>query len=67
MKVVFYAIAGLAVGIGIGLLFAPDSGREMRRKLKYSTDNLKKRLGLDGEDFSDSELEMDATHGRTFV
>ena len=66
LKVVLYALAGLTIGIGIGVLFAPDAGSEMRRKLKYSTDNLKKRLGLDGEDFSDSELEMDATRGGNF-
>ena len=66
LKVVVYTLTGLAAGIGIGLLLAPQAGNETRRKLKYSTDNLKKRLGLDGEDFSHSELEMDATNGRGF-
>lgn len=66
MKVMLFALTGLAVGVGIGLLLAPESGKEIRRKLRYSKDNLKKRLNLNGEDFSESELEMDATNGRSF-
>lgn len=66
LKVLLYTLAGLAAGIGIGLLLAPEAGNETRRKLKYSTDKLKRRFGIHGEDFSESELEMDATNGRSF-
>lgn len=66
MKVMLFALAGVAAGIGIGMLLAPASGSETRRKLRYSTDDLKKRLGLHTDEFSDSELEMDAVNGRSF-
>ncbi len=66
LKVLLYTLTGLAAGIGIGILLAPAAGAETRRKLKYSSENLKKRLGIDGNDFSDTELEMDATNGRSF-
>lgn len=66
LKAVLFGLAGLAVGVGIGILLAPDAGNETRRKLKYATDRVKKRLGLDKEDFSDSELEMDAIDGRSY-
>ena len=61
-----FALAGVVAGIGIGMLLAPAAGSETRRKLRYSTDDLKKRLGLHNEEFSDSELEMDAVNGRRF-
>jgi gas vesicle protein len=66
LKIVLFAVAGLAAGIGLGLLLAPEAGSETRRKLKYASGKLKKRFGIDSEDFSDSELEMDATYGNTF-
>lgn len=66
MKVMLFALAGVAAGIGIGMLLAPASGSETRRKLRYSTNDLKKRLGLHADEFSDSELEMDAVNGRSF-
>ena len=41
------ALAGLAVGVGIGLLFAPRSGRETRRVLAESTGRQLDRLQSD--------------------
>ena len=66
LKVVAFTLLGLAAGVGIGILLAPTAGNETRRRIKYSAENLKKRLGIDGEDFSETELEMDATNGRSF-
>ncbi len=66
IHIVLFTCAGLAAGIGLGMLLAPSAGRETRRKLKYSAETLKKRLGIDGDDFTDSEMEMDATNGRNF-
>ncbi|HEX6915862.1 MAG TPA: YtxH domain-containing protein [Chitinophagaceae bacterium] len=66
LKMVVFTLAGLVAGIGLGVLLAPAAGTETRRKLKYSTSALRKKLGLDGEDFADSEMEMDAVRGRNF-
>jgi hypothetical protein len=66
VNIVVYTLAGLAVGIGIGMIFAPTAGYDTRRRLKYTAETFKKRIGLDGEDFTDTEMEMDATNGRNF-
>lgn len=66
LNILLYTFAGLAVGVGIGMMFAPSAGHETRRKLKYNATTFKKKLGLDGEDFTDTEMEMDATNGRNF-
>jgi gas vesicle protein len=65
-NILLFTFVGLAAGVGLGLILAPTAGHETRRKLKYSAENLRKRLGLDGEDFTDTEMEMDATNGRNF-
>lgn len=65
-KVVIFTLAGLVLGVGLGVLLAPEAGTETRRKLRYSADTLKKRLRLDGDEFTDTEMEMDATNGRSF-
>ena len=33
-------LAGVAIGAGLGILFAPDSGRKTREKLKNGVDEL---------------------------
>lgn len=64
-RIVLYTLAGVIAGIGVGLFLAPSTGREMRYRLRYSAGKLGKRLGIDGDqEFSDSEMEMDATNGR---
>ncbi|HVI46479.1 MAG TPA: YtxH domain-containing protein [Chitinophaga sp.] len=51
------AIAGLTTGLVIGLLTAPDSGDETRKKIRHTTDGWKTKFnGLVGrgtEDLSD--------------
>ncbi len=67
VKVLLYTVTGLIVGFGIGLLAAPVAGRDIRYRLKYTANKLKGRLGIDGhKEFSDSEMEMDATNGRSY-
>jgi gas vesicle protein len=66
MKIMLFALAGLVAGVGIGLLFAPLSGRESRERLRNSTAELYRKLGLSNDEFSESELEMDALTGRSF-
>jgi len=39
------ALAGLATGVLVGLLVAPDSGEETRKKIRYTAGNLRYRLG----------------------
>ncbi|MET6996136.1 YtxH domain-containing protein [Chitinophaga defluvii] len=38
------AIAGLTTGIVIGMLTAPDSGEETRKKIRHTADNWRHRL-----------------------
>ncbi|MCE3282826.1 MAG: YtxH-like protein [Chitinophagaceae bacterium] len=66
MKVMIFALGGLVAGVAIGLLLAPVSGQEARERLRKSTDDLYRKLGLRSDEFSESELEMDALTGRSF-
>ena len=61
-----YTLAGLVVGVGIGVLFAPAVGTDTRRKLKYSAGKFKKKLGLEKEVLTDTGMEMDATGSHSF-
>jgi gas vesicle protein len=64
MKVLLYMLAGLAVGVGVGMLFAPSAGSEIRSRL---LDTVLGNFGWDAEEeFSYSEMEMDATNGRRY-
>ena len=65
MRALLCTMASLTIGMGIGLMIAPATGNETRRKLRYSTGNLKKKIGIGKDEFSHSELEMDATNGRS--
>jgi gas vesicle protein len=64
MKVLLYMLAGLAVGVGVGMLFAPSAGSETRGRL---LNTVLGNFGWDAEEeFSYSEMEMDATNGRRY-
>jgi gas vesicle protein len=43
-KVVMGTLAGVAAGVVLGLLFAPDSGTETRRKIKEGYTDLSESL-----------------------
>lgn len=45
-KTVLALLVGAAVGAGVGLLYAPSSGREFRRKVGESTRGAQERAGL---------------------
>jgi gas vesicle protein len=67
MKVTLGIIAGIAVGVGIGLLIAPEKGSETRRKLVDSAgdwmEQLKNSLSTgEEEESSDSSSK---SHQRT--
>ena len=44
MKTTVGLLIGIAVGIGIGMLLAPDKGSETRKKLSGSADDLFEKL-----------------------
>lgn len=51
-------LAGLGIGVGLGLLFAPQSGEKTRRDLKKKMDELVAYLrGLDYNEVKDSLIE----------
>ena len=37
-------LAGAAIGVGLGILFAPDKGSKTREKIKGSLDDLKNEV-----------------------
>ena len=39
-------LAGAAVGIGLGVLFAPKSGKETRKELKEKFDEMVKKVKI---------------------
>jgi gas vesicle protein len=44
-KILIAAAAGLAAGVALGLLFAPDKGTETRKKVRKFIDDLTDELG----------------------
>lgn len=44
LKLIYGALAGLAAGVAIGILTAPDSGEETRKKIRRSADDVNKRF-----------------------
>jgi len=44
MKLIYGALAGLAAGVAIGILTAPESGEETRKKIRRSADDVNKRF-----------------------
>ena len=47
-------VAGAAVGVGLGMLFAPKAGEETRRDLKEKFDELLEQIkGIKAEDVKD--------------
>jgi len=48
-----WLLAGLGLGAGIALLFAPQSGRETRRRLTRMAEDTRDRLTESGQEFLD--------------
>jgi len=46
--------AGIAIGAGLGLLFAPTSGRQLRSQAESKVGELKQRLASEANDISAS-------------
>jgi gas vesicle protein len=65
LKLLLFTITGLMVGVGIGVLLAPSSGTETRNRLRGLA-KYRINLGLEDDEFSDSEMEMDARSGRSY-
>lgn len=64
IKILLYTLSGLFVGVGLGLLLAPSSGSETRKRFMASAEKFRKKFRLiNEEEFSDSEMEMDAVAG----
>jgi hypothetical protein len=64
-QVLITAVTALLAGIGLGMLFAPEPGKETRRKILSTAGNLGKGVNR-GHDFPDTEMEMDAINGDLF-
>lgn len=64
-KILVAAAAGAAVGVLFGLLFAPDNGKETRRKIndegKKLADDLKYRFRRGKEKLNDLKDEIEET------
>ncbi|WPQ62155.1 YtxH domain-containing protein [Chitinophaga sancti] len=44
MKLIYGALAGLAAGVAIGILTAPDSGEETRKRIRRSAHDVNNRF-----------------------
>jgi len=43
-KIIFTGFVALASGVAIGVLLAPDCGKETRRRVMDTADNIRKRI-----------------------
>ncbi len=50
-------LAGAAIGVGLGILFAPDKGSKTREKIKGNLDNLKEEAKNKWESLEDETKE----------
>ena len=55
---IFALLAGAAIGVGLGILFAPDKGSKTREKIKEGLDDLKDETK---EKFSKTKEELKDT------
>ena len=53
-----WLLAGLGLGAGIALLFAPQSGRETRRRLTRMAEDSRDRLTESGQEILDKSREV---------
>ena len=54
-KTVTVATLGLAVGIGLGIMYAPKKGKELRKDLKEKMCNIKEKIQkTDSKDLKES-------------
>lgn len=56
-KVLLGVLAGIAAGAALGILFAPDHGKNTRRKISKKGDDYVEDLKLKFEDFIDGITE----------
>jgi gas vesicle protein len=63
-KILIGALSGLAAGLVLGILFAPDKGSETRKKIGNSAKDLSDKLKTKISDTLDyiSELEQEAEY-----
>ena len=47
---VLWLLAGLGLGAGIALLFAPQTGKELRRRMSRMAEDSREKLSESGED-----------------
>lgn len=53
----FALLAGAAIGVGLGILFAPDEGSKTREKIKNSLDDLKDEIKSKWDSFEEEAKE----------
>ena len=59
-------LTGAAIGAGFGLLYAPESGKDTRKKLKKEANKAKDKLGKEYEDLSGQVTEFANTAKSNF-